>query len=53
VNQRLYGQYKDNLDGFIAQVKMVKKHCIGKGAPALTKFGYGADQFTREGQNVV
>lgn len=54
INQRLFGKYKNDLDGFIAQLQMIKKHCVGIGAPALARGSLGgADPFTKEGQDLL
>jgi len=55
MNQRLFGKYKNDLDGFIAQVQMVKQHCVGVGPPATSHSGSfnNADPLTAEGQHLL
>lgn len=37
MRQRFFGKYKNDLDGFMDQLKLVKKNHTGKGTPAMAE----------------
>ena len=49
VHQRYHGKYKDDLDGFINELKIVKQSS-GTGEPAAVS---GGDIFTARGQSIL
>ena len=37
LNQRFFGKYKHDLDGFMEQMKLIKNNHCGKGTPASVR----------------
>lgn len=48
MQQRFFGKYKNDLDGFIEQLQLIKKNCSGKGSPALVPGIDNYDPLNRE-----
>jgi hypothetical protein len=43
MHERLYGKYKDDVEGFKQELTYIQKNCSGKGEPAVSHLPAGLD----------